>query len=336
MIHRCKRHTRFTIVNNILIENERLSLPALGLLVYLLHKPDNWEVYPKHLAANLYKKKNSKAGYRYILELINELEEHGYCKKAKHFDGSVDYYIYDEPNVEILQQAEPNVEILQQAEPNAEILHLPNAEKPHAEIPHDIINTNLKTNTNYISSSTKSNDLDFFEEFWKIYPRKSNRSAAQKKFNRLNPKKQQHIIALTRYFADDMQGKSQEYILMATTYLNQERYLDYEQTQPTSEILQTKEGAEVQDCSSEVLDALSGKVLKLVKMYQALEDEQAKSAFDERGLRSFRLSKNGVSEQLFSVAELEVLKEVGASVKEFSELEWRVGEIRKMLKGYVC
>jgi hypothetical protein len=133
-----------------------------------------------------------------------------------------------------------------------------------------------------------------------------------------------------------MQGKSQEYILMATTYLNQERYLDYEQTQPTSEILQTKEGAEVQDCSSDVLDALSGKVLKLVKMYQALEDEQAKSAFDERVLESFRLSKDGAAEQLFSVVELGVLKEVGVGIKEFSELEWRAGEIRKMLKGYVC
>lgn len=329
MIHRSKRPTRYTIVNNTLIENESLSLPAMGLLVYLLHKPDNWEVYPKHLAANLHKKKNSKAGYRYILELINELEEHGYCKKIKKFDGSVDYFIFDEPNAENPQQVEPN----------AEILHYPNAEKPHVEIPHHIINTNLITNTNSLSCSSELNDTSsFFEQFWKIYPRKSNKSAAKQKFNRLNAKKQQNIITLTHYFADAMKDRTEEFIPMATTYLNQERYLDYEQEhlKNKSEILQSKEGAENEDSNSSDLEALVDKVLKLVKMYRGAKSDSEAQAMNERGYESFKLSKEGAAEQMFSDAELEVLAEVGADIKGFCEFEWQDGEIKRLLKGYVC
>lgn len=337
MIHRCKRPTRYTIVNNKLIEDETLSLPALGLLVYLLHKPDDWEVYPKYLATKLYKKKNSKAGYRYILELINELEEHGYCKKTKHSDGSVDYYIYDEPNAEI--QHYPNAENIQQAEPNAEIPHYPNAEKPHAEIPHHIINTNLITNTNSLSSSNKLNDTYFFDTFWEIYPRKSNKAAAKKKFNRLSAKKQKEILLLTRYFANEMKDKAQEYIPMATTYLNQERYLDYvqENLSQKSNFGQPKEGAEFFESSESVgSDVLSGKILKLVEMYRETDDDVAANALNLRAFESFMLAKEGAAESMFSDAELKVLQEVGADIKDFSELEWQEGEIKRLLRGYVC
>lgn len=320
VIHRSKRPARFTIVNNRLIEDETLSLPAMGLLVYLLHKPDNWEVYPRDLATKLYKKKNSQAGYRYILELINELEEHGYCKKIKKFDGSVDYFIYDEPNAEILQQAEPN----------AEILHYANAEKPHVEIPHDIINTNLITNTKSISS--------LFDDFWNIYPRKSVKNAARKKFDRLSSLKQREIIALTRYFAHEMKDKPQEYIPMATTYLNQERYLDYEQELPKekSDILQPKEGAEMQENSGVAIDALVGKILKLVKMYRGNRDFDARVALNERSYESFQLSKDGGSERMFSDEELEVLGAFEMDIKGFSECEWQDGEIKRLIKGFVC
>ena len=66
-----------------ILDDESLSLPAIGLLVYLISKPENWKIFPKYLATKLYKKQNSQASYRYILDLIQELELHGYCKKSK-------------------------------------------------------------------------------------------------------------------------------------------------------------------------------------------------------------------------------------------------------------
>lgn len=195
----------------------------------------------------------------------------------------------------------------------------------------------IYTNNN-IDGATELHDRDFFEQFWKIYPRKSNKSAAKQKFNRLNAKKQQNIITLTYYFADAMKDRTEEFIPMATTYLNQERYLDYEQEhlKDKSEILQPKEGAENEDNNGSALEALADKVLKLVKMYRGAKSDSEAQAMNERGYESFKLSKEGAAEQMFSDAELEVLTEVGADIKGFCEFEWQDGEIKRLLKGYVC
>lgn len=201
------------------------------------------------------------------------------------------------------------------------------------------LSSSIYNNKKYISSLTESNDIDFFNEFWKIYPRKSNKSAAQKKFNGLSAKKQEHIITLTRYFADAMKDRTEEFIPMATTYLNQERYLDYEQENVSkkSEILQPKEGAELQESGNDVLDALVSKVLKLVEMYRAAKSDEEAKKLNAKTYESFNLAKEGMAvESFFSSAELAVLKEVGADIKAFAEYEWRDGEIKRLLKGYVC
>lgn len=49
-ITRAARRDRFTVVHNDTIEDDALSFRALGLLVYLLSKPDNWSTHVKHLA----------------------------------------------------------------------------------------------------------------------------------------------------------------------------------------------------------------------------------------------------------------------------------------------
>jgi hypothetical protein len=44
-----EKRLRFTIISNMPIEDGRLSSESLGLLTYLLSKPDNWEVSIRHL-----------------------------------------------------------------------------------------------------------------------------------------------------------------------------------------------------------------------------------------------------------------------------------------------
>lgn len=194
--------------------------------------------------------------------------------------------------------------------------------------------------TNYNNSASELHETSsFFDEFWKIYPRKSNKSAAQKKFNRFSAKKQKEIITLTRYFANDMQGRSEEYIPMATTYLNQERYHDYRQEhyKEKSEISQPKEGAEIETGNSDTaLEEFAGKVLALVNMYRAATTDAEAEALNAKSYESFAIAKEGAPQKMFSEAELEVLQEVGADIKGFSELEWQDGEIKRLLKGYVC
>src|SRR5690606_23809004 len=49
-IRRAPRPRRYTVVPNATLEDSGLSFKALGLLVYLLSKPDHWTVSREHLA----------------------------------------------------------------------------------------------------------------------------------------------------------------------------------------------------------------------------------------------------------------------------------------------
>lgn len=103
MIVRSKRRTNFTIVDNQLINDSNLKDWAeLGLLVYLLSKPDDWEISPSHLA------KQRKASKNTIYRLLGELREAGYCTVEKHSDGTTDWVIYDEPNPKNRDQGKPH------------------------------------------------------------------------------------------------------------------------------------------------------------------------------------------------------------------------------------
>lgn len=95
MTHIIRRmNGNFTVVQNSIVNDERLSLEAIGLLTWLLSKPDNWRVIQNHIGAVF------KIGRDKVRRLINELIECGYLQRqtvrdeAGEFVG-VDYIIYD-------------------------------------------------------------------------------------------------------------------------------------------------------------------------------------------------------------------------------------------------
>lgn len=63
-----KKKSRFTIVNNEVIEDRNLSYRALGLLAYLLSKPNNWQIMITELSTG---REGRDAVYTAIKELIN-------------------------------------------------------------------------------------------------------------------------------------------------------------------------------------------------------------------------------------------------------------------------
>lgn len=77
MIYRVKKEARFTVIDNQLATDSRLSFGARGLLVYLLSKPDNWEVRLEDLV------KASPAGRTAVSRMIHELEEAGYMRRVQ-------------------------------------------------------------------------------------------------------------------------------------------------------------------------------------------------------------------------------------------------------------
>lgn len=77
MIVRRQRRDRFTIVDNGAIEDDRLSFKALGLLAYLLSRPDGWRASYRQLATV---RRDGEASVRSALK---ELELAGYMTRTR-------------------------------------------------------------------------------------------------------------------------------------------------------------------------------------------------------------------------------------------------------------
>ena len=120
-IIRTKREHNYTIVSNKVYDKNQLSWQAMGLLGYLLTKPDNWQVMVAELV-NVTKDTKKPTGREGIYNIINELKEKGFISVRKNSDGSTDYTVYDEPiqspNQGKPNQGKPNQGKPNQAEPN--------------------------------------------------------------------------------------------------------------------------------------------------------------------------------------------------------------------------
>ena len=135
-IIRTKSPHRFTIVSNeLLAESNPMSWEATGLLIYLLSKPDNWQVSITALT-NI-----GKCGKNKIESILKELKRLGYVVGKRRSSGKYNYYVYDTP------QSPPSM-----PQPENQV----QAKKPKPENPvqafpeqdfQSLINTDIKTNT---------------------------------------------------------------------------------------------------------------------------------------------------------------------------------------------
>lgn len=134
-IIRNKRINNFTTIQNSLINDQRLGWHDLGMLVYLLSKPDTWKVRVDVLV------KERNLGKNAVYEILKRLREYGYAKLVKFADGSTEWYIYDSPNPE-----NPDQENRDQADPNPENPDQanPDQENPDQGFRDVLVNTDFK------------------------------------------------------------------------------------------------------------------------------------------------------------------------------------------------
>ena len=116
-IIRAKRTQNFTIINNKVYERHVLSWQAMGMLGYLLSKPDDWRVVVPELV-NVTKDTKKQTGREGVYNILKELEEKGYLTRKKNKDGTVDSFIFDEPKTGGLESAQPNQVRPNQANPH--------------------------------------------------------------------------------------------------------------------------------------------------------------------------------------------------------------------------
>lgn len=103
MIIRVADRRRFTVVDNRPIEDPALSFRALGMLAYLLSKPDGWEVSYRHLSTV------KAEGQHAVRMALAELEQLRYLVRRKEQGGDGRWiwtsYVYEVPlaDVELLE-----------------------------------------------------------------------------------------------------------------------------------------------------------------------------------------------------------------------------------------
>ena len=101
-IIRAPRAERFTVLRRELIDDSRLSFRALGVLTYILDKPDDWHVDADQIA------RTHQEGRDAIRTALAELEEAGYLSRTKYraADGTwrADSTVYDVPTTAGIQR----------------------------------------------------------------------------------------------------------------------------------------------------------------------------------------------------------------------------------------
>lgn len=220
MIIRRQITSNFTVIPNEAILDTRLSAAARWLLVYLLSRPNDWQVHVGDI------QKRGGVGREKAYRLIKELVSVGWVRKSVSREdsgqwGGVEYIVTDQPEVEGSS-----------ALPCDEKPYMENSLPANHHLTKDLKKprTEKAINTEKNILSDPSIDADF-DEFWSVYPKRPNNSkaAAKKKYILARKRGVPHVIimagvrdyatARNKAVAD---GDSPTYTQMAETWLNKE------------------------------------------------------------------------------------------------------------------
>ena len=169
IIRREKRSERFSVLNTEPIEDKNLSAVALGIYVYIMSKPDNWNAHKNEIlkrfgGATIKTSKNVidsafseliKAGYIVLKTIVSRTDEN----KVR-FAGK-EYLFFDTPQLskdnncretEIMEAREKSK--IDKTRKSKEVAHITNTDL--------ITNINNITNTDLITNKEKS-DFSFLE-----------------------------------------------------------------------------------------------------------------------------------------------------------------------------
>jgi len=140
-----KKETNYTVISNVFLRDERMSLKCKGLLAYLLSLPNDWKLYVSEL------KDRHRDGITAIYSALKELEELGYLKRERVREKGriqgIEYLISETPNLENL-----NVE-------NQALLNT-NTNKVNT------LQNNYIIDWKNIADEISFNDIDAFIDYW--------------------------------------------------------------------------------------------------------------------------------------------------------------------------
>lgn len=193
-----KKTDNFTIIDNTGIRDEKLSWKAKGLLTYLLHLPDDWQVYLSDL------KNRSTDGRDSTASAIKELVENGYIQRSQvkekgKFSG-YNYTVYEQPRRVIRNGSTETV--------------LPNTENP----------TLLSTNNTKLLKKINTKKEETFDKLWSMYNKKVGKEKAYKAFKKVSKSDYDKIFEhVPKYVESTPDITFRKHL---STYLNQKSWED--------------------------------------------------------------------------------------------------------------
>lgn len=215
-IHRTVKNGNFTRIDNEIFQAE-LSPKAGWLLVYLLSKPDDWTVNADHLAKTL------GMGVNQVRKFLRELKLRGFADWSRSVDGSTHWEIYESPSLSPEHQkrfkgATQKPKTVVRAEVS------PQHQKPKHQNGVVLITTEKALTTEKNSCASKKDAR--FDEWYSIYPKKKGKVAARNAWKRKNLDSQADDIIRDTKERMRVEWNDKQYIPMASTYVNQERWHD--------------------------------------------------------------------------------------------------------------
>ncbi len=106
-IKRKRKIDNFTRISNDVFCDGCLSFQAMGMLSYLLSKPDSWEVSVAHLQ-KVTKGTAKTTGRDGVYNILTELIQQGFCERIRFPDGATEYVVQDYPHTAKADVADPN------------------------------------------------------------------------------------------------------------------------------------------------------------------------------------------------------------------------------------
>ncbi len=213
------KKTGYVQISNILAQNTSLSYEALGLLVNLLSRPDDWVVHKSYFRIE-------SCGEVKLNRIFKELQDAGYLHLSDIRENNkiIDRYwtVSDEP----IQSREKWEEILQNLNPTKPHDKETSSCAPPELQKKDLIQKKEKY-TNTCSSTQKELDErnSSFEIFWNLYPRKVAKKDATKAWDKYYKKADIILNDIKLRMAGD-EWRDKKFIPYPASYLNGERWND--------------------------------------------------------------------------------------------------------------
>lgn len=212
------KKNHFTITDNKLIKDDRLSWKARGIFIYLWAMPDDWNFYVEEVA------KHSKDKVEALQTGLSELEKYGYLErkmtKSKGRFTGMSWKLSDTGDFTVKAVSRPTENSV-----NGEFRPTENPALQNKNNTKEKLITKEKDN----KLSAREIEEDF-EKLWKLYPNKKGKKNALAAYKRAikkgvtNKKIQDGIVKYNKQI--EIQGTEPRFIAQGSTWFNQERWND--------------------------------------------------------------------------------------------------------------